>query len=183
MIDLVIKAISKIDINLFLSINSLPHNFFTDHFFFFFSGVGKISFVWIGIMTILFVWEELKDKKVFFTLIAALFFSFLFSEIILKNIIKRPRPQFVMERIILVEDNQKNYSFPSSHATLAFAAAYVLAKEHKKWQKGYFLLAFLIAFSRVYLGKHYPLDVIMGAFLGIFIGHFSLLAIEKIVKK
>jgi undecaprenyl-diphosphatase len=61
------------------------------------------------------------------------------------------------------------YSFPSGHATVSFACAAVLAAALPRLRVPLFALAALIAFSRVYVGVHYPSDVVGGAALGILI--------------
>lgn len=62
-----------------------------------------------------------------------------------------------------------SYSFPSGHATTSFGLAYMLSAFYPFWpaQTGAYLAAFVIAFSRVYVGEHYPSDVISGALLGV----------------
>ena len=59
------------------------------------------------------------------------------------------------------------YSFPSGHATVSFACATVLALAVPRLRWPLFTLAALIAFSRVYVGVHYPGDVLAGAVLGV----------------
>lgn len=59
------------------------------------------------------------------------------------------------------------HSFPSGHATVAFACATALAFAVPRLRLPLFVLAALIAFSRVYVGVHYPLDVLAGALLGV----------------
>ena len=59
------------------------------------------------------------------------------------------------------------HSFPSGHATVAFACATVLALAVPRLRVPLFVLAVLIAFSRVYVGVHYPFDVLAGALLGV----------------
>jgi undecaprenyl-diphosphatase len=58
-------------------------------------------------------------------------------------------------------------SFPSGHAATSFAAATVLSFAWPRWAPAFFLLALAIGFSRVYVGVHYPLDIVGGALLGI----------------
>jgi undecaprenyl-diphosphatase len=58
-------------------------------------------------------------------------------------------------------------SFPSGHASTSFAAATVLSFARPRWAPAFYLLALAIGFSRVYVGVHYPLDIVGGAVLGI----------------
>jgi undecaprenyl-diphosphatase len=58
-------------------------------------------------------------------------------------------------------------SFPSGHAATSFAAATVLSFAFPRWAPAFFLLALAIGFSRVYVGVHYPLDIVGGAILGV----------------
>lgn len=59
------------------------------------------------------------------------------------------------------------YSFPSGHATVSFACATVLILAVPRLRVPLYVLAALIAFSRVYVGVHYPFDVLAGAVLGV----------------
>jgi len=91
-------------------------------------------------------------------------------ELILKNTVKRLRPEFTLYNINVLFDPVSTFSFPSGHATAAFASAYILSKSFPKQKMIWYILAVLISFSRIYLGKHYPGDVIGGAVLGSVIG-------------
>jgi len=64
----------------------------------------------------------------------------------------------------------KDPSFPSGHTTIAFASATVLTFLQPRLGPALFLLAAAIGFSRIYVGVHYPLDVLGGAVLGVGIG-------------
>jgi len=78
---------------------------------------------------------------------------------ILKCIVGRERP----------EDNDVprcQSSFPSGHATAAFTSAYVFSSQYPRLTIPLYVLATSIAISRIYLGKHYPSDVIAGAAIG-----------------
>jgi membrane-associated phospholipid phosphatase len=86
----------------------------------------------------------------------------------LKLTVKRDRPFVTHPDIIKLSDGGGS-SFPSGHASSAFALATSLFLENKKWYVGVpaFTWASLVAYSRVDLGVHYPSDVLAGAALGV----------------
>jgi undecaprenyl-diphosphatase len=179
---LMFQFLLTLDQNLFNAINGLPHNAFLDGFFSFFSGIGSWGMVWIAIGILFVVWENKhRHRRELVRLIAAIAATWLATDIILKSIFARTRPQFILSQIYLVDTQAHGYSFPSSHTAIAFAAAYILAKGHPKQKWLFYLLAFLIAFSRIYLGVHYPIDVFCGAIIGLLIGYlFSKISLQKI---
>jgi undecaprenyl-diphosphatase len=96
----------------------------------------------------------------------------------LKAIVDRPRP-FVRdpEPKVLVP-RPHDASFPSGHAATSFAAATILSFAFPKAAPAFFILAAAVAYSRVYVGVHYPLDVIAGAALGAAVA----IALRQLVK-
>lgn len=168
--------LSDLDTQLFLSINHLPHNLFFDLFFGFLTLIGSEGIIWLAIAAFLF-WQR-KDKKIFLPVSLAFFIS-ITVEFLLKNLIRRPRPQFVVPTTMVLIDFTHSFSFPSGHAMLAFACAYILGIIDKKNTFAYYLLAVLISFSRVYLGQHYPSDVLAGAIFGVLIGFLSLKIVSR----
>lgn len=182
----ILKTILIADEQLFLLINNLPHSFFLDQFFLFFSFYPVIIWITLGIIgTVL---EEKRDKIFFIRLIVALILSGSIASGLIKPIIKRPRPDLiygrsvvvVMEKPALIPWNN-DFAFPSGHAAVAFAGAYILIREElnrkptvNRNRTTFFVgllwtIAGLTAFSRIYLGKHYPLDIVTGGILGWFI--------------
>lgn len=90
---------------------------------------------------------------------------------LLKNLIARSRPCWINETIDMLIAVPSDYSFPSGHTMSSFAAAAVIMHKGKKQGIAAYILASLIAFSRLYLYVHFPTDVIAGAVIGILIGN------------
>jgi undecaprenyl-diphosphatase len=86
---------------------------------------------------------------------------------VLKGWIDRDRPPLQNPDPEPLVQLPVTHSFPSGHATVAFACATVLALAVPRLRVPFFALAALIAFSRVYVGVHYPFDVLAGAVLGV----------------
>lgn len=85
----------------------------------------------------------------------------------LKYTIRRPRP-YVTYPYIQHRTTESDFSFPSGHATVAFATATSLSLHYPKWYviAPSFLWATTVAYSRLDLGQHYPSDVVAGALIG-----------------
>lgn len=96
---------------------------------------------------------------------------------LLKEFFARPRPCDILSDVITPIGCTGTYSFPSNHALNNFAAAFFFYKLFPKLKWILFITAGLVAISRVYLGLHYPSDIIGGALIGIAFGYiFSELA-------
>jgi membrane-associated phospholipid phosphatase len=145
------------------------HQFHLNYFFFFITylGDGSIS---VLILFLLFI------RKNYYGVIA--FFSFILSTAmvqLMKRLIfaehKRPKiffeGRYDLQIIEWLELHTQN-SFPSGHASGAFSIFIVLCLlvKHKGWSALYFSLALLTAFSRVYLGQHFFIDIYFGALIG-----------------
>jgi membrane-associated phospholipid phosphatase len=93
----------------------------------------------------------------------------------LKIAINRERPADKYPGVIFVNGEVHGQSFPSGHTTLAFATATTLALNFRKWYIVIpaYLWAGSVGYSRLYLGKHYPGDVLAGAAIGIGGGYLS----------
>lgn len=110
-----------------------------------------------------FLWNEHKKKWIFPLWLSGLI-GFL-SAHLLKLVFLRARPD------VLSLINQTNYSFPSGHAAVVFAALPILDREFPKLKWAWFVFAVLVVLSRLYVGVHYPSDLLAGCILGFFVGH------------
>ncbi len=158
------------DTQLFFLINHIPHIGFIDSFALFLSGIGEAGIVWFVIGAFLIFKEESKDQRLFIPLGLTGGLAWSIAELIIKPLVTRLRPSSALDAATVIGGFPLGYSFPSTHATFAFALAVVLSYIEPKWKKGLYILAFAISLSRVYLGHHYPIDVIMGGVLGWCIG-------------
>jgi undecaprenyl-diphosphatase len=107
------------------------------------------------------------------------------TEHLLKDAIARIRPCRAVEGIRLILPCPKSFSMPSGHAMSSFAFAvplFYLARTHlsRGWRIFPVILAALIAFSRPYLGVHYPTDILAGAVLGTMIGLMPAMMYEMV---
>ena len=115
----------------------------------------------------------LIPKKTRWTGVAVLFSYvgvYIFGQMILKNLISRPRPCHVDQAFEMLVARPSSSSFPSTHSAWAFAAATAIFMKYKKAGIAAFIVAALIAFSRMYMFLHYPTDVLCGIIFGILLG-------------
>lgn len=94
---------------------------------------------------------------------------------IVKELVERVRPCSALPDVRLLVPCGAGKSFPSTHAVNNFAAAIVIGFFYRRWLATALAVAFTIGFSRIYVGVHYPLDVLGGAMLG------SLLAVAVLL--
>jgi undecaprenyl-diphosphatase len=93
----------------------------------------------------------------------------------LKQLTDRPRPFIADPTPEPLLETPLDLSLPSGHAATSFAGATLLAIAHRRAAVPLFLLAALVAWSRVYVGVHYPFDIVAGAVLGIGVALLSTL--------
>ncbi len=156
------------DTTLYETINGLAgHNKLLDVLFITSSRYGP--FLLLGILALLWFWpveRPLRERRQRIVLVAILSIciALLLNQIII-HVWNRPRP-FVAHAANLLLPPSQEPSFPSDHATFAFAIAIALFFVSKRAGFLCLLFAGLIAFSRVYTGEHYVSDVVAGAVIG-----------------
>lgn len=131
--------------------------------------LGDAGIFWIVVSAVFLVTR--KYRKTGIGMMLALMMGLLICNIWLKPTIARIRPydfqmQYFMKEIPLLAGTMHDFSFPSGHTIASFEAAVVILLNDKKLGVPAMILAFLIAFSRLYLYIHYPTDVIISIILG-----------------
>ncbi|MDR1253590.1 MAG: phosphatase PAP2 family protein [Oscillospiraceae bacterium] len=129
------------------------------------TNLGTNSTIWACFaLSFLFI----KEKRIIgYKIAVALILAAFSGEGVIKPLVKRLRPCEFVPQVELLVRKPSTYSFPSGHTTSSFSAAYILAKNFPNISILIFLIAALIAFSRLYLRVHYPTDVLAGMVLGI----------------
>ncbi|MBR6917338.1 MAG: phosphatase PAP2 family protein [Clostridia bacterium] len=119
----------------------------------------------------------------------ALIFGLIVCNLTLKPLIARDRPYTVagFEDLIMIE-LQSEKSFPSGHSVAVFEMAFAVAyatrdKGRRKWGVIAYICAVTIAYSRLYVGVHYPSDVICGALIGTVCGILAVIVVTKVYSK
>jgi len=115
----------------------------------------------------LLFFNKIKGKIVLVIILVSIGFNDYFCASILKPYFSRLRPSYeIIEHINLLVPKGGKWSMPSNHASNMFALATIIAYFYPKTKLGIYLLASIISFSRIYVGVHYPFDIIVGGLLG-----------------
>lgn len=130
------------------------------------SAVGRGGLVWLAIGAGLTAFRH-RPWHEFGRLALAIVLAALVADCGLKPAIQRERPFVATPEVRVIGGLPSGASFPSGHAANAFAGAFVLARLAPGGRVVWWLLAAAVAYSRVYLGVHYPLDVMAGGLVGL----------------
>lgn len=153
------------------------HNGFTDFIFPIITALGNAGVIWLVIGLCLVFTQKYRRYGVMIFIALAL--TYTLGDLVLKPMFARPRPYMDSPGRMLLINAPGSYSFPSGHAASSFSAATILWRMNRKFGLFCFILAALIALSRVFLFVHYPSDVLTGAVLGILCALFVLLLFEN----
>jgi len=169
-----IDVLNNIDVNILYWVNS-HHSNFLDQVMVFAS--GKLTWVVFYLFLLFLIIKKYKYKAVLAVLFIAIAITLSdqASVRLFKNVFLRLRPCHqpdVMENLRMIIGCGGRYGFVSSHAANSFAlVAFIILLLQKRWVSMMMIIwGTLIIYSRVYLGVHYPSDVIAGSMVGIIAG-------------
>jgi len=145
------------------------------------TALANNGYIWIVIAVALLLFARYRKAGV--TLAVALLTEWGLVNGLLKPLVGRIRPFALDPSFPLIATPPHDASFPSGHAAVSFAAAYVIYHFNKRAGIAAYVLAALIAFSRLYLFFHFPTDVLAGTIIGIAVGAFAVWLVTWADKK
>lgn len=147
-----------------------------DPFMILLGSINEYGIVWLGLLGALAALGGRAGRWAALAGLVALVVGLASSEV-LKSIVMQPRPFVSLPDVRLLVSPPSSYSFPSVNATYAFAASSGASLTARRllghlpiWGWGFLALAVAVSYSRVYVGVHYPGDVLGGAIIGTSIG-------------
>ncbi len=161
-----LKPFDAVDTWVFLAVNHLPHPRWVDRAFWHFSRVMTGGHAWLLVLALAMAKDRPSGWRIAARVLPALYLTTFLVEVPVKRYFRRKRPFISIIRAVVVGRKPGSYSFPSGHSAAAFAGATLLSRPFPRWRGVFFAVAGLVAFSRVYLGAHYPGDVVTGGLLG-----------------
>jgi undecaprenyl-diphosphatase len=170
------------DLAIFYFINHSLSTGFLDKFFSIITDVNNWYIAYIILAGIAFFKGRARGKILVVGLILLIIVTDQTGFRILKELFERVRPCNALTDVITPLGCAGGYSFPSNHALNNFAAATFISRLFPNYKWIVFIVALMIAISRIYLGVHYPSDILAGALIGVIFGYLFSLAALPLVK-
>lgn len=143
------------------------HSPILDKIMLFITTLGDAGIFWISIGVICLIFK--KHRKMGLQLLFSMLATLIIGNLIIKNLVARPRPCDIDTAVTLLLSRPHGHSFPSGHSINSMSAAVALFLNNKKIGIPAIIIATLIGFSRMYLFVHFPTDVIAGFAIAILV--------------
>lgn len=176
-----LEAIQALDSALLLQIQDGARTAFLSALLVPVSRAGDMGLFWIALCVLLLLFRRTRRGGAL--ALCGLAAEFVVCDLALKRIVLRPRPYLVIQGLVCLVPPENSASFPSGHAASSFVCACLLACSFGKKGVLAYAPALLIALSRVYVGVHYPSDVLAGMVLGTLVGVTVWAAADRFQRK
>ncbi len=177
-----IDFLVKLDKELFLFLNLKLQNRFFDFLMPFITEFKNWRILFFLIILAMLIFGRKKERIAAVLVLIVLGVADSSVNLLLKSWIGRVRPCNVFPQVHLLAGCSHSGSFPSSHAANIFAAGTILTFFYRRVWLIWLAIAVTVSFSRIYVGVHYPLDVVGGAFYGILLGAVILIVSKSIFR-
>lgn len=144
----------------------------------FITGLGNGGIFWIGLIVIMFFFKA--TRKIAVCCAISMILTLISVNLVLKPLFARTRPYVLLEGLQILVKQPGDHSFPSGHSAHALACSWVLFRlTRKKYGLPLLILGILIALSRLYVGVHFPTDVIAGCAMGVIMAQLAIWLCRK----
>jgi membrane-associated phospholipid phosphatase len=162
-----LKPLDALDATLFLKVNHLPHTRPLNIFFYTLTVIYNGGTAWYFATALRALRNRRRVGELMREVVLPLTVTSLLVEYPIKAYFRRRRPFITIIQAIVIGKKPGTWSFPSGHSAAAFAGAWLLNRRFARFWGLRYVTAGLVAFSRIYLGDHYPGDVASGSLLGL----------------
>jgi undecaprenyl-diphosphatase len=173
------KPYQAVDARMYLAINHLPHTPLANRLMYGLTTIMTGGFGWVLGLTIAALLDRKRGRQALLQITPPLWFATMTVEYPVKYYFRRRRPFVDIVQAIAVGKKPGTFSFPSGHSAAAFAGAWLLSRHYPRLAALWYLIAGLVGFSRIYLGAHYPGDVLSGALTGTALAEATRWVIDK----
>ncbi|MGZ9236116.1 MAG: phosphatase PAP2 family protein [Anaerolineales bacterium] len=167
-----LKPLDALDANLFLAVNHLPHTRLLNTLCYSLTVAFNGGALWYVTLALAALRNRRRTGELIREVALPLTITTALVEFPIKAYFRRRRPFITIIQAIVIGKKPGTWSFPSGHSASAFGGAWLLNRKFPKFWGLRYLIASLVAFSRIYLGDHYPGDVTSGSVLGLLFAMF-----------
>jgi undecaprenyl-diphosphatase len=158
--------VQRLDARIYLAVNGIPHAPWSDRLANGLTVWTTGGWIWCGAVLLARLAGVPRARGAFWDMVPSVAAATWVVEHPVKALFRRRRPFVDVVRALVVGKKPGSWSFPSGHTAASFASAWIVSKSWPRRSPLFFGLAALVGCSRIYVGAHYPGDVVVGAWAG-----------------